>query len=456
MNRTSSATQVLYEEPGQNDCGSRQKIVYSARCNDSTNQSSRLPRPASGNFLGSSAYKEDYRVSDPLGGSLHSALHHQPRRIVEVEGGASPRVAETRKRALRHRPPGQRGIGATRSRDLLVSETSCQENAPPKEEKKPSSPKQRHRKYPDQFTAYRSTNHHSGMGMHMMTTTTCPPQTVEDCMPISTKGRAWLWWLQILLFCLVGGFIYTYVNSRLDAAHQALHKSHQENSKILSEMEWLDKRAKYNHNYNNNNKHDLSSRIVKEDSDQRQIEALSGEVQVLRSAIQQSAREQLSDTFTTSPHSMEAQLVLEGLEAPLVLQVSHKEMPYTTWTWLDQVRRGEWDRSLLNHADADFMEITPALSVAGTRDRVPHTKLNFLEDSVLGGQRFVLGLRNSPRGVNKGLILTIHLTERTCGQVEDEVCFGKVLDGFDSLNKLDSMRQPITVRSVKVRETKLL
>jgi hypothetical protein len=48
--------------------------------------------------------------------------------------------------------------------------------------------------------------------------------------------------------------------------------------------------------------------------------------------------------------------------------------------------------------------------------------------------------------------LTIYLTEGTCGQVEDEVCFGKVLDGFDSLNKVESMRQPIMARSVKVQE----
>jgi hypothetical protein len=84
-----------------------------------------------------------------------------------------------------------------------------------------------------------------------------------------------------------------------------------------------------------------------------------------------------------------------------VLQISHTERPYTTWTWLNQVRRGDWDSSLLNHVDADSMEFNPALSVVGTGDRVRHTKLNFLEDSVLGGQRFVLGLRNSPQVVNR-------------------------------------------------------
>jgi hypothetical protein len=166
-----------------------------------------------------------------------------------VEGGASPRVTETRKRALRHRPAGQRGIGATRRRDLLVSETSRQENAPPKEYKKPSSSQQRHRKCPDRFTAYRSTNHYSGMGMHMMTTT-CPLQTVEDCMPISTKGCPWVWWLQILLSALwEGSFPRMSIVGWMRRTKPCTNPT--KNFKILSEMEWLDKRAKYDHNYNN-------------------------------------------------------------------------------------------------------------------------------------------------------------------------------------------------------------
>jgi hypothetical protein len=67
-------------------------------------------------------------------------------------------------------------------------------------------------------------------------------------------------------------------------------------------------------------------------------------------------------------------------------------------------------------------------------------KLDYREESAQGGEAFSIGLRNPHHWGETGLVLTIHMDEDTCGQDDNEVCFGKIVDGFKSLNTVDARR----------------
>jgi hypothetical protein len=65
----------------------------------------------------------------------------------------------------------------------------------------------------------------------------------------------------------------------------------------------------------------------------------------------------------------------------------------------------------------------------------------------------MVGVRNPQNESEKGLVLTIHMEEGTCGQDEKEVCIGKLVDGFETLNKVDAKRggDPISVVTAKAK-----
>ena len=140
---------------------------------------------------------------------------------------------------------------------------------------------------------------------------------------------------------------------------------------------------------------------------------------------------------------------MDGLTDPLVIQVAHEDMPYTAWIWRDQIRSGMWTNSVLTPVGGNGIEFSSFLAEEDGY-RFQDAKLNFREESAQGGEAFSVGLRNPQHRGEKGLVLTIHMDEERCGQDENEVCFGKIVDGFKSLDTVDSRREPVTVVTMKV------
>lgn len=269
------------------------------------------------------------------------------------------------------------------------------------------------------------------------------------------------------------------VHLRLHVAHNELSKSHEETNKLLDEMEWLHKRAKYNANYNANI--DLSSRIAqglvgfglggssgaidaKAPSGKKagDVQDLQEQVHVLKETLQDAARDQLQAAFPSFPDvqaaTLETEIHLEAMPSPLVFTVFQKELPYAVWVFLDQVRRGHWDNvARLTHVgNDDFIEIRTALSSPDdtpTDTRIRKSLLHFKEHHQTGREKFVVGIRNPPSGADHGLILSIHLTQGSCGTTDpDEVCFGKITGGFDSLRVIRTLQAPLNEAPLKVRK----
>jgi hypothetical protein len=277
--------------------------------------------------------------------------------------------------------------------------------------------------------------------------------------------------LATALVALVCGGILLQSSHQVHEAQQALRASHQEKTSILAQMQWLDQRAKQNIGMGTatsatKNNPWLTTSV----DDQKKMETLSSEVELLKMTIQQSSREQLQELFASS---IQVEVVLDaGIgKEPLIIEISSQnESPYTAWTWLNQVRHGVWDKSTLRHVGNAMIEIhlLPSASIddetrADQGDSLRDATLNFREDSILSKRReyeqqgdeslFMVGVRNSQNESEKGLVLTIHMEELTCGQDENEVCIGEIVDGFETLKKVDSKRggDPISVVTAKAK-----
>jgi hypothetical protein len=238
-----------------------------------------------------------------------------------------------------------------------------------------------------------------------------------------------------------------------------------------------------------------------EKEEERMIEGLSIRVESLQRTLQRLARQRLAEDFSlTFPQDsknssnnlsrfVEVRLDLKGLPNPLVIQLAGSIMPCTSWTFLSQLHDGNWalkgnhqgfkivsvgstkvnDISIvdkISEADVplklgsiDSNKAHVSVSENGDPegqqiDGSKSYRLDFLEDSAIEvDRRFVLGIRNPQKG---GLpVVLIYRKRGMCGKMQGEVCFGKVTEGFDSLNLIDKMiKDEVTyIQTISVRQS---
>jgi hypothetical protein len=331
------------------------------------------------------------------------------------------------------------------------------------------------------------------------------------------RGGVTRW--QLLLLLIAGTVIHLHANHRIAQAHEEMNMHVEEKSMILSQMEWLDKRAKEvsrktiaggggggaNSNFkssnnvgplDNSNTGEVAAAVAgggrppmftleQQDNHQKtilnaklrnQVHQLENRVDALQATLQQTARQQLqtifndgrmmlkevalefSKTTTTTITTASGNVEELDLVNPIVIQLSSDTQPYTSWTWLDQLLKHEWDLSELRVVSPTLMEITtkkhgsnPSAAAAAAA-----AAFQWFEKSVNTQDvdaTWVVGLKRRYSSSTNfgdtniaGLTLTIHANGGTCGSTardgeeEDsqEICFGKVVYGFDSLEKLQT------------------
>eukprot|EP00934_Nitzschia_sp_Nitz4_P007748 Nitzschia sp. Nitz4//scaffold24_size164493//125203//126420//NITZ4_002345-RA/size164493-processed-gene-0.210-mRNA-1//1//CDS//3329544165//7738//frame0 len=190
----------------------------------------------------------------------------------------------------------------------------------------------------------------------------------------------------------------------------------------------------------------------------RMARSLLTQISTLKETVADTARNQLLATFpdyhAEGASTIRVELGMEGMPSPLVLAINHLDLPYTAWAWLDQVRRGHWDKSQLTHVHDEYFEFrTSSWAEHDTpvEARVRSAVLEFEEQSIPVHQPYVIGLRNSDEGSEHGFVLSIHLEAGTCGKMDEtEICFGKLVGGFDTLSVIQSIKRPLNVRSTRV------
>ncbi|KAG7358820.1 cyclophilin type peptidyl-prolyl cis-trans isomerase [Nitzschia inconspicua] len=177
-------------------------------------------------------------------------------------------------------------------------------------------------------------------------------------------------------------------------------------------------------------------------------EELNQEVKALQSRIQQSARNHIIQEFGEGP----VQILLEldfgsndkAMPNKIAILLWH-DTPHAAWTILEQIGRNVWDGAEFHWTQGHII------------DALPHEpdpmggKVEFLEQSHHGHEAWTVGLRESDTGA---MGLYINLQDNT-NVHKHETCVGKVIDGFDALQRLleasRSQKEEVTA-PVKVRK----
>jgi cyclophilin family peptidyl-prolyl cis-trans isomerase len=161
-------------------------------------------------------------------------------------------------------------------------------------------------------------------------------------------------------------------------------------------------------------------------------EELNHEVKTLQTRIQQSARNHIIEEFGEGP----VQIILEldfgdnnpapGSGGSRIAILLWHDTPHAAWTWLEQIGRHVWD-------GADFQWTQGHII-----DAIPHqadpmdSKIEFVEQSQHGHEAWTVGVHESENGV---MGMYINLQDNT-NLHKHETCVGKVIDGFDALQRL--------------------
>lgn len=156
-------------------------------------------------------------------------------------------------------------------------------------------------------------------------------------------------------------------------------------------------------------------------------EELNHEVRTLQSKIQQSARNHIIQEFGEGPVQVVLELDFgsEGGPNQIAILLWH-DTPHAAWTWLEQIRRHIWDDAEFKWQQSHIIDAIP------TRADRQGGRIEFIEQSQHGHEPWTVGLRESDVG---DLQMYFNLQDNV-NIHKHEVCVGKVIDGFDSLQHL--------------------
>ena len=175
---------------------------------------------------------------------------------------------------------------------------------------------------------------------------------------------------------------------------------------------------------------------------------LNGELRSLEARIQTSARNHIIQEFGEGP----VQVVLDldfgddpnpqqqavtgskksKASANRIAILLWHDTPHAAWTWLEQIGRHVWDGADFTWQQAHVIDAAPK-----KHDPLGN-KIEFVEKTQLcGHESWTVGLRNNDSASNgsNGLGMYINLQDNTHLH-KHETCIGKVLDGFDALQRL--------------------
>eukprot|EP00980_Cylindrotheca_fusiformis_P004841 scaffold1034_cov127-Cylindrotheca_fusiformis.AAC.22 len=157
-------------------------------------------------------------------------------------------------------------------------------------------------------------------------------------------------------------------------------------------------------------------------------EELNHEVRTLQTKIQQSARNHIIQEFGEGPVQVILELDFgnEGGPNQIAILLWH-DTPHAAWTWLEQIRRHVWDEAEFKWQQSHIIDAIPTRA-----DHHGGGRIEFVEQSQHGHEPWTVGLRESDVG---DLQMYFNLQDNV-NIHKHEVCVGKVIDGFDSLQHL--------------------
>jgi Cyclophilin type peptidyl-prolyl cis-trans isomerase/CLD len=195
-------------------------------------------------------------------------------------------------------------------------------------------------------------------------------------------------------------------------------------------------------NSNGEGGHDVDFDLIHKQTQQlyQMEEELNHEVKTLQTRIQQSARNHIIQEFGEGPVQVILELdfgtggengvnpiggVSDAGPNRIAILLWH-DTPHAAWTWLEQIGRNIWDGAEFQWKQGHII------------DAVPHEvdplggKIEFVEQSQHGHEAWTVGMREDDSGA---MGMYINLQDNT-NVHKHETCVGKVIDGFDALQRL--------------------
>lgn len=174
---------------------------------------------------------------------------------------------------------------------------------------------------------------------------------------------------------------------------------------------------------------------------QEMEEELGHELKALQAKMQSVDRSSIVRTYGEGPVQVTLDLNFPGgsSEPAAITILLWYDTPHAAWTWLQQISRGEWNGAHFGSIKGGALDAMPMIGNAGS--------LDFVEKSQKGHEAWTVGLAD--KGNSLGMF--INLQDNSASRKRD-VCVGKVIDGFESLQRLVDMakpgnnRRPVTIK----------
>jgi hypothetical protein len=184
--------------------------------------------------------------------------------------------------------------------------------------------------------------------------------------------------------------------------------------------------------------------LIKAQTQQLQMmeDELNHEVKSLQAKIQQSDRARIIRTFGEGP----VQVSLD-VDFPQDMNVASTRIsillwydtPHAAWTLIDQIRQGAWKGATFS-LDKNLAIIADPLP-----SDVPLKRLDFVEKGQKTHEAWTVGLSETDSG---RVSLFINLQDNTHYHKTD-VCVGKIIDGFDVLQRLTRASRDLVQLTIK-------
>jgi cyclophilin family peptidyl-prolyl cis-trans isomerase len=166
---------------------------------------------------------------------------------------------------------------------------------------------------------------------------------------------------------------------------------------------------------------------------------LDHELRALQAKLQQAARSSIISKYGDGPIKVVLEMDLPDETTNSISILLWYDTPHAAWTWLKQIQVGEWNGSEFKVGDLSSIDAQPVIFNAGT--------LDFLEKSQKNHEPWTVGLSNSEGNLNMFINLKDNSEER-----QYAVCVGKVIDGFDVIQKMLTASQKDDTRPIRIHQ----
>jgi len=258
---------------------------------------------------------------------------------------------------------------------------------------------------------------------------------------VSTKGFTIGHLLQACVVAVVFYLVYDAHFKVQEAAHRLEHYK-QEEAMLIDQMDRIEDRAmqlqdqlkklRDDHNHAAATVVDSDNTTKEQTRDmnheiyqwKREYFEVNKEVHALQDFMQDGARKELSNHYGGGAVHVNLDLNLGGEASSQIAVELFEEAPHASWVFVQQIENGDWSQ-------ANFIW-HPAHMVLASPTKAASVKLEFIEKSYHHHEAWTIGLTRSHNG---GYNLYVNLQDNSHVH-EGDVCLGKIVGGFDTLQKL--------------------